>query len=152
MSESARLSYDVMDWFLTDAVKSGKFRDYDYPLNQMFGFQSVLPDFMLTIQPLKTPRDAESYLRRVAAFGPAFEQTAQRVELREKKGILPPRFVLREVREQMEKFVAKPPEQNDLYTHFVTGTDSSRGLDPAKRDQLRKQLAQEIAQVVVPSY
>jgi uncharacterized protein (DUF885 family) len=152
MSESARLSYDVMDWFLTDAVKSGKFRDYDYPLNQMFGFQSGLPDFMLTLQPLKTPRDAESYLRRVAAFGPAFEQTAQRVELREKKGILPPRFVLREVREQMEKFIAKPPDQNDLYTHFVTGTDSIRGLDPAKRDQLRKQLAQEIAEVVVPSY
>ena len=152
MKPDDQLSYDVMDWFLTDAVKTARFRAYSYPLNQMFGFQSELPDFMLNLQPLKTPRDAESYVRRVAAFGPAVTQTVQRVELREKKGILPPRFVLLEVQDQMEKFIDSPPERNLLYTHFATGTDSIRGLDPAKRDQLRAKLEQEIAEVVVPSY
>ena len=152
MSASDQLSYDVMDWFLQDAIAAAEFKFNDYPLNQMFGFQSSLPDFMITTQPLKTPRDAESYLRRVAAFGPAFDQTLERVRLRDAQGVIPPRFVLREVREEMERFSGKPAGENDLVKRFVTGTDSIPGLDAERRDALRARLTSEVETVVIPAY
>jgi len=152
MNAEDQLSYDVMEWFLKDAIDVAGFKLNDYPLNQLFGFQSSLPDFMISIQPLKTPRDAESYLRRVAAFGPAFDQTLERLKLRESKGVIPPRFVLREVREEMEKFAGHPLDENPLVVRFVTGTDSIAGLDAARRGALRAQLKNEVETVVVPAY
>ncbi len=152
LSKDGQLSYDVMDWFLKDAEAGDHFRTDAYVLNQMFGFQSELPDFMLSTQPLRTTGDAESYVKRVGAFGRAVDQTIARVMLRDKAGVLPPRFVLREVREQMEKFSTPAPKENVLYTHFVGATDSLKSLDPSRRDALRAELAKEIETIVVPAY
>jgi uncharacterized protein (DUF885 family) len=148
----ARLSYDTMEWFLESAVAGEKFKLDGYPLNQLFGFQSELPDFMISTQPLRTPRDAESYVRRVGAFGTAIDQTLARLRMRDSAGVIPPRFVLREVRDQMVKFSSPPPDSNLLYTHFVAATDTLKGLDPHRRDALRSELAKEVAGTVVPSY
>jgi uncharacterized protein (DUF885 family) len=152
MKPGDQLSYDTMNWFLTDMQGGEKFRLQAYPLNQMFGFQSSLPDFMLNTQPLKTPRDAESYLKRLAAFGPAFDQTIERVKERDRAGVMPPRFVLREVREQMERFVAKPSAQNELVTHFAAKAESIRGLDEARRKALEAQVQAAVEQTVYPAY
>ena len=152
MSPEDRLSYDVMDWFVTDQLNGAKFRLEYYPLNQMFGFQSELPDFMLNTQPLKRPRDAESYVRRLHGFGAAFDQTLERVKERDRAGVMPPRFVLREVREQMERFVSKPPAANDLVTHFESRVDSIAGLDSTKRRQYAAEVRAEVQNTVYPAY
>ena len=152
MTAEGQLSYDVMDWFVTDMLNGAKFRTDDYPLNQMFGFQSELPDFMLNVQPLRSERDAESYVRRLHDFGTAFDQTLERVKERERAGVMPPRFVLREVREQMEKFVSKPPAANDLTTHFASRVDSIPGLDPARRRQLAAGVEKEVRDTVYPAF
>jgi uncharacterized protein (DUF885 family) len=152
MSPDDRLSYDVMDWFVTDMKDGARFRAFDYPLNQLFGFQSELPDFMLTMQPLRTPRDAESYLRRLRAFGTAFDQTLARAREREQAGVVPPRFVLREVREQMERFVATPAAENELVRHFAAGVDSMKELDAAKRGALEAEVRTAVATIVTPAF
>jgi uncharacterized protein (DUF885 family) len=152
MKPADQLSYDVMDWFLTDARDGAKFREHDYPLNQMYGFQSELPDFMLNQQPLHGARDAESYVRRVAAFGTACDQTLDRLRERERAGVVPPRFVLREVREQMQRFSGKPAAENDLVVHFRAVTDTLKGLAPVDRDSLRARLERSVDTVVIPAY
>jgi len=152
MSKEAQLSYDVMEWFLKDAVAAAEFNHDNYPLNQLFGFQSNLPDFMLSTQPLRTPGDAANYVRRVAAFGPAIDQTIERLKVRDQKGVVPPRFVLREVKDEMERFSGKAPKENVLYTHFATRIDSISGLDAKRRDALRARLESEIQKVVIPGY
>ena len=43
-----RLSAEVMEWFLADQEREEAWRYHGYPVNQMFGVQSSLPDFMLT--------------------------------------------------------------------------------------------------------
>ena len=97
MSENQRLSYQVLDWFLTDQQRGNRFLFYDYPVNQLFGMQSALPDFMMNTHPLRRPRDAEDYLKRLAHFGVAYDQVIEGLRLRERMRVIPPRFVLREV-------------------------------------------------------
>src|ERR1700760_877680 len=36
LSQSSRLSYDVLDWFLQDLVAGQQWLYYDYPVNQLF--------------------------------------------------------------------------------------------------------------------
>ncbi|HET9326765.1 MAG TPA: DUF885 domain-containing protein [Candidatus Eisenbacteria bacterium] len=147
-----RLSYDVLDWFLTNQKENARFADHDYPVNQLFGFQSQLPDFMMNTHPLKKPRDAENYVKRISKFGVAFDQTLRGLRHREAKGIVPPRFVVQKVLDQMNGLIGKPARENPLYTHFVTRTDSMAKLKPADRDRLRARLEREIEQTVYPAY
>lgn len=46
-----KLSYDVLEGYLADAVESGEFRFHGYPLNQMSGPHTGLPDFMINTHP-----------------------------------------------------------------------------------------------------
>ncbi len=42
MDEAGRLSYDVLEFFLDDAVRGHRFMSHDYPVNQLFGVQGQL--------------------------------------------------------------------------------------------------------------
>ncbi|MEO5617500.1 MAG: DUF885 domain-containing protein [Candidatus Eisenbacteria bacterium] len=152
MKPDEQLSYDVMHDFIQLAVEGEKFRFHNYPANQLFGFQSNLPDFLISTQPLKTPRDAESFLRRLSATGVAFDHTIERLRLREERGILPPRFVLRAVINEMEGFAAKPLDENPVVAHFATAVDSLKDMDGARRDALRARVRTGVEQTLLPAY
>jgi uncharacterized protein (DUF885 family) len=152
MAPEARLSADVMDWFLSDDQANHRFLFYDYPVNQLFGFQSQLPDFMLTQHPLHSEQDANNYVKRVSRFGVAFDQTIEGLHLRESRGVVPPRFVLREVLAEMRRFSAQEPEKNPLYTRFAAETDTLKKLSRKERERLLARLRDEIVHTVVPAY
>ena len=152
MPASQQLSYDVMEHFIANVVDGERFRHHNYPVNQLFGFQSGIPDFLISVQPLKTERDAESFIHRVVAAGAAYDQTIERLQQREKEGIVPPRFVLQAVIREMDKFAAAPIDQNVLVAHFTTRTDSIAKLAAPRRDALRAQLRREVETGFLPAY
>jgi uncharacterized protein (DUF885 family) len=152
MTRSQRLSYQVLEWFLADQAQGNHFMFHNYPVNQLFGVQSGLPDFMITLHPMKRPKDAENYVKRVHGFGVAIDQVIDGLRLREQQKIVPPRFVLTKVLTEMRAFTGKPAVENPLYTNFATKADSIAKLAPAKRDELRAALQREIEQTVYPAY
>src|SRR6185295_7298001 len=46
MTGQDALSYDILDLFLGRQVKNERFRLYDFPVNQMYGVPTSLPNFM----------------------------------------------------------------------------------------------------------
>jgi uncharacterized protein (DUF885 family) len=152
MSPGQKLSYQVLEWYLANAAEGDRFMYSDYPVNQLFGAQSSLPDFMISIHPIKRPRDAESYVRRVERFGTAIDQVIEQLQVREKKGVVPPRFVLTKVLAEMRGFAGKPAKQNVLYTHFAAKTDALPKLDSARREALLARLERAITGTVQPAY
>ena len=152
MKEDGRLSADVLGWFLENQSKSNRFLYYDYPVNQLWGIQSILPDLMMTMHPLKRPKDAENYIRRLSRFGVAFDQTVAGIELRRTRGIVPPRFVLDRVLKQMRDFTAKPAAENPLVTTFAARIDTLKGLDAAKKKDLVARVQREVETAVYPAY
>jgi uncharacterized protein (DUF885 family) len=152
MKPEAQLSADVLGWFLENQSKSTKYLYYDYPVNQMFGTQSQLPDFMMTMHPLKRPKDAENYIRRLSRFGAAFDQTIAGLEVRREKGIVPPRFVLDRVLKEMKDFTAHPALENPLVATFSSRIDTLQGLDETRRKDLVAGAAHEVEGTVYPAY
>ena len=124
----------------------------NYPVNQFYGVQSELPAFMTGIQPLRGRGDAEHYVERVGRFGAAFDQVIAGLELRERLGIVPPRFVIDRVLAQTRALAAAPPRSNPLYTRFERGLGGMRGVRGADRQRLLARLEREIRTVVVPAY
>lgn len=149
------ISYDVFDAFLGDMVKEGKrFRYHDFPVNQMSGAQSNLPNFMANSHFVENQRDARDYIARINQFGTRFDQVIEGLEHRESLGILPPRFTVEKVLDQMRGFIAMAPIDHMLYVSFNEKLDKipADTLDDPTRQALRSELGNSIQTVVYPAY
>jgi uncharacterized protein (DUF885 family) len=146
------LSTDVMDWFLDDLSRTEKFRFHDYPLNQMFGIQSELPSFMLTMHPLVSKLEGRNYVKRLNRFGVKFDQVLEGLKIREEKGILPPRFVIRRVLDEMTAFIGQPADENPLYTVFKDKLTKLEKVSARDRESLLDAAKTGIARTVYPAY
>jgi uncharacterized protein (DUF885 family) len=93
LDEETRLSLKL---FLERAdleEKSLEFADYDYPINQMYGWHSEVPAFLSNAHSLRCQADAVNYIRRLEALPTFFEQLGEGLRRRQRRGILPPVFV-----------------------------------------------------------
>src|SRR3982750_4722616 len=104
-SPSQRLSTHVLDWFVEHEVEGEKWQWHDYPVNQLFGVQSEFPSFMANTHRLLAKNDCDYYVRRLDALPKKFEQLLEGLRVREQRQILPPRFVIEEVLQEMNDFV-----------------------------------------------
>ena len=153
MSPDARLSADVLDWYLDDQVRlQQRFPEHDYPVEQMQGFQVDLPNFMINLHPLDDALEARRYLERVSRFGVAADGTIERIRARERRGVYPPRWVLERSLTEMRDFRDHPPAESPLVTAFVRRTAKTKGLGAAERYTLTARLTRVVATVVDPAW
>ncbi|MEZ0396062.1 MAG: DUF885 domain-containing protein [Anaerolineales bacterium] len=150
--KATQLSTDIMDWFLDDIVRGERWRHHDYPLNQMFGIQSELPNFMMTIHPVTGKVEARNYVKRLSRFGVKFDQVMEGLVIREQKGVIPPRFVIRRVLDEMTAFTAKPARENPLYTVFKEKLEKLPKVGARERERLLAAAEAEIERTVYPAY
>lgn len=150
--KATRLTTDVMDFFLEDILRGEAFRYHNYPVNQMFGIQSETPNFMLTLHPVVSRLEAKNYIKRLGKFGVKFDQVLEGLVIREQKGILPPKFVIRRVLDEMTAFVGKPARDNPLYTVFKDKLEKLGKIGEKDRLQLLEAAGSEITQTVYPAY
>ena len=150
-SKAQLLSTDVMDWFLDDQARAERFRFHDYPLNQMFGIQSELPNFMMTLHPVISKLEGRNYVRRLGRFGVKFDQVLEGLRIRTEKGILPPKFVIRRVLDEMTAFIGQPANQNPLYTVFQEKLGKLK-LSEADQQSLLAAAEAAIQATVYPAY
>lgn len=152
LDSEERLSRDALEWLLAEAKRGIPFAFHDFPLNQMAGTQSGLPDFMLNTHQLGTADEARAYVTRIAHFDRALDQTLELMEFQEARGVVPPRFVVRKVLAEMREFVAPEPLDHVLYTHFASGTQELDALSEDEREDLLDALADLILVEVYPAY
>ncbi len=154
MDEQGRLSYDVLDYFLSIQIEGDRFRLHDFPVNQMFGVQSNLPNFMAQTHQVKDAAEADAYIARLDLFPTRFAQVIEGLKRRETKGVIPPKFTVDGVLEQMNGFIGMPAKQNMLYTTFREKLDeiAPESLPQQKRDELLARVENSIDQRVYPAY
>lgn len=150
-SKSQSLSYDIMDWFLSDVVEGDRFRHHNYPVNQLFGVQNQFPTFMVSTHQIRTKRDARHYNIRLTKVGLKFRQVLEGLKIREKKGIIPPLFVYDKVLDEMKSFIAVLPEENILYKNMAEKLDRVEGIGEQK-GRLLAEAKQAILESVYPAY
>lgn len=151
----ARLSYDVLDYYFGVVEEgTGRFRDHGFPVNQMSGVHTDLPDFMTSTHQVGDLRDARNYVARLRLFPRKFDQVLESLDLRQTKHMIPPRFAIDKVLGQMRNFVAPAPQDNPLYTSFVQKLDKlpADAIDPEMRSALLADAAHTIEHSVYPAY
>jgi uncharacterized protein (DUF885 family) len=154
MDREGQLSYDTLVHFLQSKVDGARFHDHAFPVNQHLGVQSTLPSFMVDVHEVESKTDAENYIARLRKFPLKFAQTLESVKLSEARGIIPPRFTIDKVLNQMAGFIAKAPQQNILYVTFAEKLKKipSEQVSTQERVTLLAGAAKAIEESVYPAY
>ena len=152
LSRSQQLSYDALDWYLADEVERDRWRYHNYPVSQMGGATSDTPDFMVRVHVIEDLVDARNYNQRLAAFPRKLAGLLEDLKLRESKGIVPPKFVITRVLEQMRELVAAPAQQNVLYTNLRDKLAKLTAVSPEQQTALLSEAQTAIEKQVYPAY
>ncbi len=152
MTDAEKLNYDMLEWFMAHQAEGEKWRYHDYPVNQLFGVQNMLPRFMVNTHQLKDKTDAEQYISRLKQFDRVFAQVVEDLNIRAAKGVVPPRFVLEKVLNEVKGFTSGAVEQHLLYSHFTAEIAKIEGLSAADRANLTSEVKAAIEQSVLPGY
>ena len=149
-----RLSYEILDYFIGTQVRGEPWRYHDFPVNQLFGIQSELPNLMTQFQQVNDETDAAHYLARLALFPRKMDEVIESLKLRETKNIIPPKFVVEKVSEQIQAFLAFGAEGNPLAVALKDKLAKlpEEKMDQATRDVLNKRARESVAANVIPAY
>ncbi len=160
LDEQEKLTKKIILWHLNMIIRGGSFGYHfsgidgngPYPANQLFGIQSDLPTLLESSHQIVNLESAENYLQRLAGFEKKFDQLIESLKWREAKGVLPPRFVVEKVMEQVKGFIVHGVHENILYTSFKEKIEKLKNLDAMERKLLLERTEAEIIKTVYPSY
>ncbi|MFZ6812835.1 DUF885 domain-containing protein [Undibacterium sp. Rencai35W] len=149
-----QLSFDTLEYYLRIQDEGDRYRYLDFPVNQLFGIQSSLPNFMNDVHQVTSVSEAKNYIARLNHFEKTFDQVLEGLKLRESKNAIPPQFTVEKVLEQMQGFVGKPAKDNPLYLGLKEklGKVPAGQIDAATRTNLLAQAETAIQTKVYPAY
>lgn len=152
MSDTDRVSADLMRWQLQTIVDGARYSDTQFPLNQFAGANVGLPNLMTVIHPLASARDADNYLARLEQFDERMGEAVAEARAQAANGILPPRFILQATIDQMRAFIAPLPGRNALVTTLAGKLGEVAGIDDAGRRQRIDAATRLVGGTVYPAW
>ena len=149
-----RISFEILHHYLGTQVKGEPWRMHNHPVNQLFGVQSELPNMMTQVQRVNDKPDAENYIARLGEFPRAMDQVIESVKLREAKNIIPPKFTVEKVIDQLKDFMAPGAAGNAIAVAFKEKLDKipADKMDAATRTDLQARVEQAVEKSVLVSY
>ena len=146
-----RLSYDVFDYFVGMQLRGERWRFHNYPVNPLFGVQSDLPHLMTQTQQVNDSTDAGHYIARLGEIPRKLDQVIDGLRVRDQKGVIPPKFVVEKVIDQVKAFVAPGARGNALAVSLSEKLEKT-SIDESARAALLARAEQVIGASVIPAY
>lgn len=152
MTHQQRLSAEILEWFMETNLGAEEFMYHGFPVNQMFGVQNNLPEFMIETHRIEDVRGAEDYVARLNQFPVKFNQVIEGLDYRYERGIVPPRFVVDRVLTEMRNFIDDPVEEQKLYTHLEEKLNELEEITPEEKESILADGREAIRDAVYPAY
>jgi len=109
LNESTRLSYRLYKQQQENEIADFEFRFYNYPINQMHGYQSGIPAFLINMHRIDSVPDAKAYISRLNGLPKVFDEIVEGLKIREQNGIMPPKFVFERALEDSRNVIRGKP-------------------------------------------
>ncbi len=157
LDESTKLSFLLFKKGLEGKLEDYEYRNYNYPVNQMFGKHADVPSFLINMHRIDNYEDAMAYLDRLEAVPTLFAQLTEQLKANEKQGILPPKFVfpmvIRDCKNLLTGFpFTRPTTKNTIYADFEKKVNNLDSLDAEKKKTLLLGCEKRLMSNVKPAY
>jgi uncharacterized protein (DUF885 family)/pimeloyl-ACP methyl ester carboxylesterase len=156
-----RVSYDVYEWSLDTQVRGHQFMYHEYPLHHSIGsYHFNLDGLFSETHPLKTRQDVEDYISRLSQVLRQTEQVMDGLGIREKMGIIPPKFIIQLARNDILDYLGiHSPDLTSvkgasliMYTRLDVALDEIKGQSEADKQGFREAALKAIETSVIPAY
>ncbi len=155
LDAQTKVSYQLLVQKLQNQIDDFKWRHYNYPVNQMRGIHSQVPAFLINQHTIASEQQAKDYIARLKNTQLLIAQLIEQLKIREKEGIIAPKFVFTHVIRDSKNILQGAP--------FSTGSDSTLladfkkkvsklSLSDDKKAQLIKQAEQALTTYLKPAY
>lgn len=108
LGEDARTSFDMWALELDRAEAAYRWRGHEYAFDRN-GPHTGLPNFLINQHRVDTLADMEAYVARIAAIGPALDQTLDRAKRSAAAGVRMPRFAYEQSIQEIARLTAGAP-------------------------------------------
>jgi uncharacterized protein (DUF885 family) len=152
LSESDRLSAQLMHWMLDSTVRGEKYSDYRFPLEQFGGANVDLVETLTLRHPLATGKDASNYVKRLGQVATRMDEAVVEGKRIAAEGFIPPAFILKTTLASMRTFREVPPEQNALVTVLVQKMGAVEAMAPDERTKLQAEATRLVGTEVYPAW
>lgn len=152
MTETQRVSAEVMKWQLEMVVAEERYWDYTFPLEQMNGWNVASVERFTVSRPLARARDAENYVAALGQVSARMDEAIAESRRLASKKVIPPRFILEATIKQIQNFVDPSPGQNPFVTAFVDKMAAVTTIPAAQREQLRAEAEKIVGAQIYPAW
>jgi uncharacterized protein (DUF885 family) len=151
LSEADRLTLDIFKYNRGLGIEGAQFRDELLPINQ---FDSTPVEFGRlgsgqSIQPFRTVKDYEDFLKRIAGFAIWADQAIANMKTGVDSGIVQPTPVVEKSLPQLASFIVDDPKKSLFYKPLENFPETVTAVD---RKRLTDAYAKAIREVAVPAY
>jgi uncharacterized protein (DUF885 family) len=155
LTAEGKLSHRLYEVKLNQDIADYRWRNHDYPINQMFGWQSEIPSFLINIHRVSSLADAEAYIARLNGIAAVVDQIIDGLKLRESMGVLPPKFVFAHVIRDSRNVVTGKPfngEKDSTLLDDIKGKVGGLKVDDAAKAKLIASAEKALTSSVKPAF
>jgi uncharacterized protein (DUF885 family) len=152
LTESQRLSAQLMHWMLDSTVKGEQYMDYRFPLEQFGGANVELVETLTLRHPVTTEKDASNYVKRLAQVGQRMDESLVEAKRIAAAGLIPPAFIIKTTLASMRTFREVAPEQNALVTVLAQKMGAIESMAPEQRAKLQTEATRLVGTQVYPAW
>ncbi|MBA2270771.1 MAG: DUF885 domain-containing protein, partial [Chthoniobacterales bacterium] len=152
-----QLSWRLFEHDVEQNAAAFRFRMHNYPVNQMYGWHSSTPTFLMNIHRIDNVQDAEAYIARLNGVDEQAAQLILNLQARQEKGIIPPQFVFPLVLDACRKVTQGRPfdssdTDNPLLADFTRKAGALKDIDQPTRDRLMAEANTALTSSFAPAY
>lgn len=148
LSDQERLSAELMLRSLIDDQEGAKFKEWEMPVNQFYGFHTNLPQLVNRV-PFDTVKDYDDYIARLKKVPTAFSQIMTNMDLGVDDGRTQPRYLMEKVLVQTQTLANQKPEESPFALPL---TKFPKSISPADQKRISVDMLDAISTSVLPSY
>jgi len=152
LTEVQRVTAASLEWQLRDAIRLASVEDERLVFEQFRGLQIALVNFLSQVHPLRTGRDVDNYVARLAQVAPVLDEGIGVARARAAKGTVPPKFILQATIEGIDRFLQPKPSDNVLVASLAERTMALPGLAPSQRSTALAAAQKTVREAVLPAF
>lgn len=149
LSDKNKLTYDILDNYLSTSLDEAGYVLYDEPLAPLTGTQAQLPVLLSEYQ-FNSAGDIDTYLTLMTKLPEYFESIIAFEQAKSEKGLFMASYSADDIIDECNAFI-KMGDDNYLYSSFTERLDAME-LDKADYDDYVKRNRENMKEYIYPSY
>lgn len=157
LTQQNQLSYRMFEIEMQNIIDAYKWRYHNYPVNQMDGYQTSIPAFLIGMHNIDTLPDALAYIERIKGIKNLFAVEMKGLLKRDSMNIILPKFVFPMVIQDCYNVIKGSPFDNSakkstLIQDFTDKINAVKSIPAEGKNKLIASCNEALKNSVSPAY